>query len=303
MKSSKKITIIVALCFMLAGVLVCAGGFAAANFNFERFDYSVYTTNDYTFTEKLSNINIDCDTAKIDILESKNNSCKLTCYEDEKFPHKVILEDGTLTITEAKKHWYDYIKMFNFRTPQITLYLPHEMYNSITLRTDTGHINTEHISATKMELKTSTGPINLQNTEHAEYIDLKATTGKVEVRNTNCTNLKAETSTGSITLQNVKTQKVETKATTGDTNFQNILSDNNISAKASTGDIIFENSDGRNIYAKTTTGHIKGTILTSKTFNANTTTGKVSVPNSNGSGIFEASATTGNIIINYSTTE
>ncbi len=303
MKKSKKITITIALCFIFAGVLICAGVFIASNFNFERFDSSVYITNDYKLNEKINNININCDTAGINILISEDNTCKITCYENEKLPHTVMLEDGTLTITKAQKHWYDYIKMFSFRSPKITLYLPDEMFDSLIVNTDTGYVNTESISATTMELKTSTGHINLQSTAYAEYIDVKASTGKVNISNTNCNKLKSETSTGDIALMNINAIEVEAKANTGDIRLQSTIAEGNISAKASTGDIIFEDSDGKNIFAKTSTGHITGTILTSKNFTANSSTGKVSVPNTQGTGIFEASASTGDIIISYSLTQ
>ncbi len=303
MKRSAKKAIIISLCLMAAGILICAGVFFFSGFDFMKFDNSVYITNTHEISQEIRSININTDIADINILSTPDNSVKLTCYEDESKPHTITAENGLLTIKSAKKHWYDHIKLFSFRTPELTLYLPQDMYDSFIVNTNTGDISTENISATQMELESDTGHIDLQNTDYAELITAESDTGHISISNSNCNKLTAATDTGHVNLANVKAMDIEAETDTGDVCLQNTTSEGNISTEASTGDIIFENSDGRNIYAENSTGDIKGTILTSKTFTAHSSTGKVSVPNSQGTGIFEAETSTGDITISYSITQ
>ena len=69
--------------------------------------------------------------------------------------------------------------------------------------------------------------------------------------------------------------------------------------EGSTGDLYFEGFDAKNIYVELSTGDVKGTILTSKDFDANSDTGHVSVPKTREGGDCIINVSTGDIIISY----
>ena len=66
-----------------------------------------------------------------------------------------------------------------------------------------------------------------------------------------------------------------------------------------TGDIKFDQCDALNIFVETTTGSVKGTIMTSKIFNCQSTSGSVHYPDTYTGGICKIKTTTGTINISY----
>jgi DUF4097 and DUF4098 domain-containing protein YvlB len=69
--------------------------------------------------------------------------------------------------------------------------------------------------------------------------------------------------------------------------------------EGSTGDLELDGFDADNINVKLSTGDVIGTILTTKFFIANSSTGKVSVPKTREGGVCEIKVSTGDIKISY----
>lgn len=299
MKKAKSTLIIVAVCLMVTGLLICAGLMFALNFDFTRLDNTVYVTHSKEFTDEILGINVDTDIADIYLVPSKENAVKVVCTEKENSPHNITLANGTLKIKNAEKHWYEYISAFSFNKSKITIHLPETLYTSLDLNTNTGSINIEGISATQMNVETDTGHISLNSIGWSESVSLEADTGHINVSDTRCNKMNAQTDTGSVTLSDVKYYDLICESDTGDITLTNVISEGNINTETDTGDIIFDNSDAVNIYAKSSTGDISGTIVYVKTFSAHSSTGKVDVPNTTGTGVFEAKTSTGDIKISY----
>ncbi len=299
MKKSKSTLIIVAVCLMAAGLLICVGLMLVLEFDFTRLDNTVYVTHSREFTGEILGISVDTDVANISLVPSAENSVKVVCTEKENSPHNITLENGTLRIKNADKHWYEYISAFNFNKSEITLHLPETLYTSLDLNTNTGSIDIEGISAEQMNAETDTGHIILSTIGWSENVNLEADTGHINVSDTRCNKMNAKTDTGHVTLSEVKYHDLICESDTGDITLTNVISEGNINAETDTGDIIFDNSDAVNIYTKSSTGDISGTIIYVKTFSAHSSTGKVDVPNTTGTGVFEAKTSTGDIKISY----
>ena len=89
------------------------------------------------------------------------------------------------------------------------------------------------------------------------------------------------------------------KISTGDTELVNTLVNEDFNMNGTTGDVELNGFDASNIYIVLSTGDVKGTILSSKIFNAKSQTGRVNVPETYVEGICKITTSTGNIKISY----
>lgn len=299
MKKSTRNWLIAAGALVLIGVLIFVGVSAAFGFDFMKLsaESSVSrVTNTYEFDEDFENISIHVETAAVRFAPSEDGMCRVVCEEEEERKHTVIVQEGTLVITEDRSHKWFQVSI-NFQSPKVTVYLPKDTYASLCVDTTTGDIKvpegfrfeTVKVTGTtsgitcyaavsqSVELKTTTGDITLGNLE-AETIRLTSTTGDITVNNASCDNLTAKSSTGRIKLKDTVARE-------------------KIQAENTTGGVRFERCDAWEIGVKTTTGDVKGTLRSEKIFITKTSTGDIRVPSSTSGGKCEIKTSTGDIQI------
>lgn len=247
-----------------------------------KWDFSVLgvknVTNEHALSENFSSISVNTDTANVTVLPSPDGACRVICVEREKEIHTVSVTDGTLNIqlTDTRE-WYDHISIFS-RPTSITLYLPRSEYDSVCIKADTGDINVEDISVGTLNICVSTGDVSAKSVSSDGEVSVGVTTGDACLTDLTCKNLTSSGSTGNITLKSVRAS-------------------DSISLKRSTGDVTFDGCDAAALTVKTSTGNVRGSLLTEKIFSVKTSTGKVSVPDGTSGGTFDATTSTGDIII------
>lgn len=317
MNKTKLILIIIAVCFLVVGLLVFIVAMAALKFDATKLSTVKYVTNTYEVSGNFDDITIDVTTSEIEFVSSENGQCKVVCYENEKEKHSVTVNDGALKIsTIDTRKWYDRFG-FTFTSPKITVYLPQSGYSSLSIKTHTGNIKipdgfafeSMNISGTTanvecradvsktVNINLSTGDITLNGAALGEA-ELSVTTGKITVNSVICSgNITAGVSTGRTELTDVSCKNLTSRGTTGDVTLKNVVAGGLLSVERSTGDVRFDGSDAAELYVKTTTGDVTGTLLSEKIFIANATTGRIDVPQTTSDGKCEIRTTTGNIRI------
>ena len=315
MKRSVLILLIISIALVIIGTLLMTIGFK--EFDINKYSGSnKIVQKEYEINETIENINIDVETSDINIIKSNIN--KVECFENEDLYHKVTVSENTLNIElvderSAKKFFFG---SSNFT---INIYLKEETLNELNIDLSTGDIKiNENLSFNNIDIKVSTGNIFAKcivndamiikgttgdvklNNLNPNYLEIETSTGKVEVNNSKVdTTLKIKTTTGKCSLENIECNDLVIEATTGKTYLNNVNASESINITKGTGDVIFTNIDSPNIKIKATTGDIKGSVKTAKSFYAHTTTGKVSVPKTTGS-VCEIETTTGDIEITIS---
>ena len=110
------------------------------HFDFTKFSTQKIETNTYEFNEDFDNIFVNVETASVTFVPSDNDVCKIECVEEESLKHSAKIQDDTLTISAVNnRKWYDYI-CINFWLPKVTVYLPKEVYASLSVETVTGNV-------------------------------------------------------------------------------------------------------------------------------------------------------------------
>ena len=318
MKRSTKVWLIVAGALVVAGLAVIIVALAMNNWNLGRLSSVKYQTNSYEIKESFDKIEIISDTADIVFLPGADGECRVVCEEKEKELHTVNVEDGKLTIKlEDTRKWYNYITFLSIGSPKITVYLPSGEYGDLIIKESTGEVDIpkdyrfESIdisvstgdvkcmaSASELfKIKTSTGDIFVESVTAGEMI-LTVSTGKITASAISCVgNFKISVSTGKTNLENVRCADFKSKGTTGDITMNDVVATNMMNIERSTGDVKLEGCDAGEIYIKTDTGDVTGSLISEKIFFVNTDTGKKSVPQTMSGGKCEITCDTGDIII------
>lgn len=295
MSKRMKIWLIVAGCLILAGAILFSAVLMTNDLDFAKLSTSRYETNTYTLDEAFSNIQINTQEADVIFVLSEDNTCKVTCYEQENAKHLVTVKNGSLQIgVKNEKKWYEYIGI-NFSTPRITVSLPQSQYDALVIESSTGCIKIpQDFQFKNLDISLSTGDVK-SNASATENMKITTTTGNLHIENTSAKDINLTVSTGDIKLTNVQCDTLTAKGTTGRTILENVLAADLFSIHRSTGDIKLDGCDAGELIVKTTTGDITGSLLSDKIFVAKTSTGTVSVPQTTSGGKCEVITTTGDI--------
>jgi len=311
MKALIIVPIIVGSALFVTGGAVMAVAIANNNNNLK-------VVNTYADLSSFSNINIDLDTADLQFEVAADGKPKVVCTEAKKQLHEVKSENNTLTIkAHDQRRWYEKVLNFSYFKRNIVIYMPAGTYTDAVIKASTGDINIPHdFSFNTLNVKTSTGDSRIKS-DVATSTYVEASTGNVTLSEMSTKELNIKTSTGNIYLEkvnvetsvtvNASTGKVKTNelkaknfssnTSTGDVRMTNSIMEENIDIKTSTGDVNFDGADAATLHIKTSTGDVKGTLLTSKIFQAKSSTGKINVPTSTTGGLCEVETSTGDIVL------
>lgn len=316
MKNTKKVWLIATI-LVLIGTVIFLCSMSAINWNFNKLSTVEYQTNTHEINKDFNNITISTDTANITFVLVNDSKCKVECYENEKAKHEVNVENDTLIIkVDNQRSWYDYIG-FNFTSPKITLYLTKNEYTTLSINASTGNVKipnnysfenadvslttgdvTFNASVSKLlKIKTNTGSVNIENNS-INLLDLMVNTGTITISKVIFENdLTINILTGNAYLSDINCKNLKLSGNTGNVNLDGVIANNHLSIERTTGNVKFSKCDASDIFIKTTTGDIKGSLLSSKIFIANSNTGNVDVPKTTIGGRCEANTNTGNIKI------
>ena len=278
MNKATKIWLFVASFLAVLGTIIFAGVMAVYNWDFSKLGTVKYETNTYTANGAFDKISISVDTTEIEFLPTDNKDCSIVCIEDEKVKHSAKVQNGTLVIdTVDTRKWYDFIGV-SLGVPKMTVYLPQNEYNSLSIETDTGDITVpKDFSFKNIEIDGDTSDINC----FASVSDI----------------LEIELSTGDINIDNVTLGRLDLSTSTGDITLKNVITMGSLSIETDTGDVKFKDSDADEIYVETSTGDVTGTLLSEKVFITQSDTGRIHVPKTTSGGKCEIETDTGDIKI------
>ena len=316
----RKVWLAVATSLVLIGCILFVGVMSKLNWDFTKLSTVQYETNTYEVSNAFDGISIDTDTADIVFVLSDNEKCRVECHEAENAKHSVTADDGTLAIELMDERTvYNIIGYIglNFDTPKITVYLPKTEYASLLIKESTGDIeipkgfnfnNVEILLSTGdvnlnasaseiIKVNTSTGDIRVENIS-AAALDLSVSTGKVTVSGVTCEgDVTVGVSTGRVHLADIRCNNLRSGGDTGDIFLKNVLAEETFSIKRSTGDIKMDGCDAADLFVETDTGDVAGSLLSSKVFVTDTSTGRVNVPHTTSGGRCEITTNTGDITI------
>ena len=304
MRKGIVILLIVAAALTLLGGIIFTIGIITMNSQNITFSHGQYQETTYSGIEEIKSITVSGGTDDIKILPYDKDGYLVKCFEQTKVYNSVSVKDGVLCIErqDARK-WYDCISLFSKPT-RVTVYIPEGIYDSLKINTNTGNVFVEqNFTFDNVDISCSTGDIQfLASTQHT--LKLSVSTGNVTLgdgsKTFNQGDVSIKVSTGKTEIKGTTCTSFTSTGDTGDIFMSNLVSTGDMNITRSTGDVKFHKCDAVNITVRTDTGNVTGTLLSPKIFLHNTSTGKVSLPETTTGGKCKITTDTGNIKISIS---
>lgn len=253
--------------------------------------------NTYVIEDKFESIQFNMDTYDINIYLSKDSEDKLVCSENDKVTVNYEVIDGTLIVSQNDNRSFHIGLGFSFK---VDLYVTKDFIDNLEIDISTGDVKVNTgFTFNSVNISSSTGDVSF-NSKVSTNLNIDLSTGTGVIKDSEIEgNLKVKVSTGNIEMLNLKCNELTIKSSTGDTKLSNVLVTNDFNYISSTGDLKFDGFDAKNIYVEVGTGDVKGTLLSPKIFNCQTSTGNINVPETYEGGICKIKTSTGNINISY----
>lgn len=331
--------IIISSVLIVSGLLIAIIVLALNQFKIGDLDNSIISKT-YDVSEDFSSIECNLEVSSLNIYYTTDTENKVLCLEKEGISFDVKVEDNILKIKENNNiKWYANINFIN--NTDVTIFINKKYLDNFVVNTSTGDISIlEQINFNNVSIDGSTAKISFMayveenvnihlstgdvwiNKAEMKNLDVKVTTGKIEISECkilNNVNLKSTTGdmnllnniisnnlevtkdTGKLTMDTVSCNNVNVKSTTGDTTFSDVIVNNDAKIESSTGRVKLDFCDAKNIYIKTSTGDVSGSIMSYKIFNVKTDTGKINVPETieGSKGVCNITTSTGDVEIYY----
>ena len=309
MKKTFKIILIIAVCILIIFILLQLFKAITLNKNTKE--------NSYINDKKYDKLELVVSTSDINIHLSNEN--KIIKKENSKVYFDIKFENEILAIKQVDIRKF-YEKIFNFTEYKLDLYLTEEVINSLKISGGTGDIiinngivfNEVNITNStgdiefnadvdgSMNVKLSTGDVEIKQCNINGDLKIEGSTGDIEFETSNVlNNMNIKSSTGDVDINNSTSKDLIINISTGDITLKDTIIKNDLKVIGSTGDVLFDGFDANNINIELSTGNVKGTILTNKFFIAKSDTGKINVPETRDGGECRIKVSTGDIYIKY----
>lgn len=276
-----KITIITAICLVVAGSVLFLIAAISLGFNFRNANGSAEKT--FTVSETFINVNYNSDEYDVWFLPSTDGTVKVQAFEFENNEFKVEVEDGTLKIgRDDQRKWYERMQPFNYDY-NISVYLPIGEYGELTAKTLSADVNlSKDLSFTYVSIDTLSGDVS--GTVNCKgKVGIETASGDVELFGLDGSALTVNTTSGDIDVDNSVLENMAVRSASGELSLENVTA-TTFDFHTVSGDIELEKCDAQTVKIETTSGGVDCNFLTGKIYNVKTTSGRTRLPQSDASG-------------------
>lgn len=297
MKYNPKKWLVAAIVLIMVGGAVFTLAMARVGFDLTKLNGTLFVTESYPIEEAFESISLQTETATVRFVPVADSSCRVECFDRMDAMPYVAVQDGTLTIDRVRNRvWQNYLG-FSFQSPKITVYLPEGVYKTLTVDMTTGDIEIPACYSFKTLCVTGTTCDVLSHASVSQSMELQVTTGSLQVYSCSADTVSLRATTGAVRLSSVHCGELNVETSTGRIRLEDVTARKSIRLENTTGGVVLDACDAPYIQIKTTTGQVKGSLLSAKDFHANSSTGKIHIPKSNGSDLCHITTATGNISV------
>lgn len=321
MKKSTIVILIVSLCLLVSGVIICGGVLLLYDnfaFDFENNGNVSYAERTETLSEKFVNVDADSLSGGIELFPSSADECVIECSESDNVRFDIKVDGDTLMVKRIDtRKWYQFIRI-GFSKEYIKIYLPQGEYKDIALKTSSGKIvvndglTCDNLTATStsgsiraytlnaedtIELYSTSGSV-VADTITAKNLTTSSTSGKTTIGNLEISGaLDANATSGNIEISQVNCNSVSVDNSSGSIVLSGVISESSFDVSNTSGKIELLGCDAQSLDIKNISGGVRGTLLSDKVFVASSTSGKVRVPDTTQGGVCKVRTTSGSIDI------
>lgn len=202
-------------------------------------DDANYESKSLIIDESVTNINISLIDRNINVIRTSGESYIQYYVHKEKEILNIINEDQEFDFEiDTKKTLTNFLstKYTSNKVREVNLYI-NENVLDLTIKNVFGEIIFGDISLTNLNIKSTTGKIELNDLIILETLNIILTTGNINLSEIHALLINLENTTGNIKLNNLASNDITVKTTTGDINITDKREDIGYLATVTTGNI------------------------------------------------------------------
>ncbi|MCH5320678.1 MAG: DUF4097 family beta strand repeat protein [Eubacterium sp.] len=231
------IILLVIIILLLTGLMV----FVIASNGFENIEIS---NNSISLDEKYDSSEIDrlivnTTGGEITVKKSEDNNIRITAHGGREKNFNVSSNDGAISI-EYFEQRINFLG--NMRLPDIDIYLPEKVFESIEITSNIGDITLEGEIDTNLKISCDVGDIKADSLYGS--FDIHTDCGDIEIDNISIIkNSSADTNLGNIEIEHTNDIRIDYKTSLGECDIKNNNTESDIvlTAKTNLGDIEINN--------------------------------------------------------------
>lgn len=277
MKKAKKITLIVAACLIVVGLMISFISVAVVGFDFAQFDTNDWKTNTYIIDESFENISIEGLEASVSLVPAADGVCKVVCTENDDVYNEIDVVNNTLTIKRIDNEKWHFNIGISMEESIITVYLPEAEYKKLSVDNSSGRIEVpEGFTFVEAKVANNSGKasfeadvkdaLTVENTSGGVYVaenqvgslKVSGSSGGIDIASVSVKDdMEVGNTSGGIRIQDVDCKNMMVKGSSGSIRVSSILAKGNIDARCSSGSIQMEDVECVSIDAENSSGSIK----------------------------------------------
>ncbi|MBQ9459718.1 MAG: DUF4097 family beta strand repeat protein [Oscillospiraceae bacterium] len=236
-------------------------------------------TENHEFRETLTGVDIKTFSSDVRFVVSDDGVTRVESVHGDDVKESVEVENGVLNVRQETVKKVS-IHFFGFGVGDIdshlTVSLPRGTFESLKLETASGDVGIPaDYSFQSAEVATASGSVSFD---------------------AQCGKLLVGTASGDVRLREVRADSASIATASGEVELKDTRVTEKLTVATVSGDVEFEHSDAQEMELETVSGEVEGTLLTGKSFDVKTTSGKIEVPAStSGAGRCEIKTVSGDV--------
>ena len=189
----------------------------------------------------VNNIILKASSADVTVIKGTGNEIKasLTGKVSKRYEEQTklyVIQDGaTVKVGVALKRGFTF--GINIIATELTLELPEQQYNTLSIDTGSGNTNIAVIDTKALDIKTGSGDVNLKQLNSSK-ISLNLGSGNIEVFDSSADSTVIEDGSGNIKFEKMKSDSLSVKTGSGNIKLTDV--EGKLKAHASSGNIYAE---------------------------------------------------------------
>lgn len=280
MNTALKVTLIVAIVLVVAGLIIMTVALVASKFNLQKLIAPTLTDSSIPVSAEFTGISIKSDSATVSIARSTDGLCRVdfTDFDDDSVTHTVEVGNGVLNIVRRDASMTrGYISLGT--GPSMTVFLPAKVYDELEIETSSGDINVPGgISFTELDVSATSGRIAVSDTDVRDELDAETSSGSIRLQNVSARKLSAQCSSGGLHLDNISCDEAELKTSSGSIHANSLELSGALQATCMSGGMHIETVRCGSFEADSSSGSVRLTdLVATASIDIKTTSGGITL--------------------------
>jgi DUF4097 and DUF4098 domain-containing protein YvlB len=217
-------------------------------------------TENHEFRETLTGADIKTFSSDVRFVVSDDGVTRVESVHGDDVKESVEVENGVLTVRQeaVKKAGIRFFGFGDTVDSRLTVSLPRGAFESLKLETASGDVSIPaDYSFQSAAVATASGSVSFA---------------------AQCGKLAVGTASGDVRLREVRADDATVATASGEVELKDTRIAGKLAVATVSGDVEFEHSDAQELELETVSGEVEGTLLTGKSFDVRTSSGKIEVP-------------------------